>query len=1048
MDLTQVPTSSYNKAGQTENISPLISQPCTDSAPILQSGPPLVSNTPTTNESDSNSLCDTPTKRLKTECDPQQFAVVNTEDSMSEDSVGAGTGYTHKVKKTWLQRHTTDGARHQSYSIDTGNDVKSESVDQVKISQIPTSIEAIDACINSVVEQTRQYAAAECKSSSISSATLSANIGSMLPNSSAIASAETKPKQLIEPVKTELVSSANGMSSIETHTLPVTLPSTIKVQHKKSAPSVATQIRKKLISQRPPLTTLKRTCASFVQNLFCSRYDRVNRLPRCRECRMRPGALEDLWSDGGSSPSSTSSSPPSSPPGASHVAEDDGENIYCRFVAFRKLRYTRSGLLVVAGFCNPKQDADSEDRRLWLPATSPTLRPLTAYRRQLSRLLLRHVGAQFCRLVEQEEEAMASSSSTCDPASSRGVVAWKRVVPGCREMCDVCETTLFNTHWVCGKCGFAMCPDCYVIWRKSADSCDGSSAGTIGPIQAPQWLPCNNRQNHTPDRMMLTCIIAGDALQTLNRRVHSARRQAGLAACHCSEAQRQQTADPPAPEIGADVGAGYTSSDSGGSSSDSGNRCDDGNALRQLLGVDIVTPSTVSSDCSTSTPATVPVAPVTAQPPPHPTMMRIRSPDSGSDEESACGERVRVMTLTESRQRFPLVAHSWLCDGKLLLLEDGGASTPSSTSFSSSAAVDREQQQRERLFRDQWRCGQPVLCSGVGGRLQRQDLWTVDAFQSQFGHLRHDLINCTTGNVVPGQLMRDFWLGFGRLAHRLRDDSGQPMILKLKDWPPGEDFSDLMPERFADLMRALPMPEYTRRDGRLNLASCLPDAFVPPDLGPKMYIAYGCAHRPDRASTNLHLDVSDAVNIIVHVSIPEDEHPGGGDGGDTAALAAIDQAGCDPLTKRRARENRPGALWHIYRAADADRIRDLLNRVALERGDRLEARHDPIHDQSWYLDGPLRQRLYAEYGVEGFPIVQCSGDALFVPAGAPHQVRNLHSCIKVAEDFVSPENVGHCFDLTQEFRSLSDTHTNHEDKLQIKNIVYHAMKEVVSYWPE
>jgi lysine-specific demethylase 3 len=47
----------------------------------------------------------------------------------------------------------------------------------------------------------------------------------------------------------------------------------------------------------------------------------------------------------------------------------------------------------------------------------------------------------------------------------------------------------------------------------------------------------------------------------------------------------------------------------------------------------------------------------------------------------------------------------------------------------------------------------------------------------------------------------------------------------------------------------------------------------------------------------------------------------------------------------------------------------------------------------------------------------------------------------VAEDFVSPENVSHCFHLTQEFRDLSDTHTNHEDKLQIKNIMYHAVKD-------
>lgn len=119
------------------------------------------------------------------------------------------------------------------------------------------------------------------------------------------------------------------------------------------------------------------------------------------------------------------------------------------------------------------------------------------------------------------------------------------------------------------------------------------------------------------------------------------------------------------------------------------------------------------------------------------------------------------------------------------------------------------------------------------------------------------------------------------LLERLRSEDGQPMVLKLKDWPPGEDFRDMMPTRlvtsgnvvfralclaeantaesqrsecsslssflpflrFEDLMENLPLPEYTKRDGRLNLASRLPSYFVRPDLGPKMYNAYGMRER-------------------------------------------------------------------------------------------------------------------------------------------------------------------------------------------------------------
>jgi len=43
----------------------------------------------------------------------------------------------------------------------------------------------------------------------------------------------------------------------------------------------------------------------------------------------------------------------------------------------------------------------------------------------------------------------------------------------------------------------------------------------------------------------------------------------------------------------------------------------------------------------------------------------------------------------------------------------------------------------------------------------------------------------------------------------------------------------------------------------------------------------------------------------------------------------------------------------------------------------------------------------------------------------------LQSCTKVALDFVSPENVGECFRLTEEFRKLPVNHRSIEDKLEV-----------------
>ncbi|KAJ1526457.1 hypothetical protein ONE63_009590 [Megalurothrips usitatus] len=395
--------------------------------------------------------------------------------------------------------------------------------------------------------------------------------------------------------------------------------------------------------------------------------------------------------------------------------------------------------------------------------------------------------------------------------------------------------------------------------------------------------------------------------------------------------------------------------------------------------------------------------------------------------------------------------HTWLCDGWLLRLWDPNYNG------------------NYKLFQNQWKCGQPVLVCNMTN-LMDMELWNPQSFKMQFGGERGDVINCANGETLPNFPMKQFWEGFQSSAHREKDKNGNDIILKLKDWPPGEDFSLCLPERFMDFMQAVPLSHYVAASGCLNLVAYLPQCHVRPDLGPKLYVAYGSASSPTTGTTNLHLDISDAVNCMVYVGVTagtnNDEHKLGKKlfssvpflcnvFCETAlqffllsliALDAIREAGCDDKTIRRVTTEKaiPGALWHIYHARDTNKIRDLLNQVAVERGMSVEPHHDPIHDQTWYLDIVLRDRLLKEYDVKGYAILQCLGDAVFIPAGAAHQVWNLNNCIKVAKDFVSPENVPQCFHLTHEFMKLSDNHTNHEDKLQIKNIIYHTVKHALS----
>lgn len=386
----------------------------------------------------------------------------------------------------------------------------------------------------------------------------------------------------------------------------------------------------------------------------------------------------------------------------------------------------------------------------------------------------------------------------------------------------------------------------------------------------------------------------------------------------------------------------------------------------------------------------------------------------------------RSLCQANSNMLYPDVPHKWLCENKLLRL------------------LDPLNAGNDAFFHEQWQHGQPVLVSNVLDHLSRE-LWIPQAFSTEFGHQQSDFINCKTGNVVRNKEISLFWDGFENVDKRMLDNEGRPILLKLKDWPPDSDFRLTMPSRFEDIMKNLPMNAYTNRTGELNIVKYLPSCFLHPDLGPKGYFAYGSPFYLKEGTTNLHLDVSDACNVMCFIGFPRgknisiDEYVEQG-------FKAILEADCDIANVNRVIKDGevPGAIWHIYEASDADRIRDFLLKIAQERGFQVADNHDVIHDQNWYLDGVLRARLYNEYGVKGYAIVQCLGDCIILPAGTPHQVRNIYSCIKIAEDFVSPQQVGHCLNLSNQFRKLTKTHTNNEEKLNIKNVAYHSVKEAVT----
>ncbi|KAJ7725064.1 hypothetical protein B0H16DRAFT_285195 [Mycena metata] len=298
----------------------------------------------------------------------------------------------------------------------------------------------------------------------------------------------------------------------------------------------------------------------------------------------------------------------------------------------------------------------------------------------------------------------------------------------------------------------------------------------------------------------------------------------------------------------------------------------------------------------------------------------------------------------------------------------------------------------EENFRQFWAKGQPLLVMDAGKKLKID--WSPEYFMEEYGSQSCLIIECQTEEskrITVAEFFRDFG-----------NYEGREGCWKLKDWPPESDFKTAFLELYNDFSQAVPIPNYVRRDGVLNFASHFPLNTIGPDLGPKMYNAH--ANREDvgtKGSTRLHMDMADALNLMAY-----------------AAPGPNGEEGC--------------AAWDLFRAEDSGAIRRFLKSEFAVTG------LDPIHSQQVYLDDEKRRQLYQEYGVKSFRVYQKAGEAVFIPAGCAHQVRNLSDCIKVAVDFVSPENIERCEKLTQEFREVNYRQAWKEDVLQLRTMMWFA----------
>ncbi|KAG8381136.1 hypothetical protein BUALT_Bualt06G0091100 [Buddleja alternifolia] len=379
-------------------------------------------------------------------------------------------------------------------------------------------------------------------------------------------------------------------------------------------------------------------------------------------------------------------------------------------------------------------------------------------------------------------------------------------------------------------------------------------------------------------------------------------------------------------------------------------------------------------------------------------------------------------------------------------------------------------------FQMHWRMGEPVIVRNAIDRasgLSWEPMVMLRALRSASKKLKQETfsvkaIDCLDWCEVEINI-HQFFRGYveGR-KHR----NGWPEMLKLKDWPPANLFEECLPRHGSEFMSMLPFSDYTHpKSGLLNLATKLPDGALKPDLGPKTYIAYGYPEELGKGDSvaKLHCDISDAVNILTHTSevrpaswksktvnkrrglqvedlnksyACEEKSPDFLQNGETV------EDNSWPLDnqiekKEVVQESAYGAaVWDIFRRRDVPKISEYLQKHQKEfrhyNNSLVDSVAHPIHDQTFYLDEKHKKQLKEEFNVEAWTFEQYLGEAVFIPAGCPHQVRNRQSCTKVAVDFVSPDNVQECIRLTQEFRLLPQSHRSNKDILEVKKLAVYA----------
>lgn len=405
-------------------------------------------------------------------------------------------------------------------------------------------------------------------------------------------------------------------------------------------------------------------------------------------------------------------------------------------------------------------------------------------------------------------------------------------------------------------------------------------------------------------------------------------------------------------------------------------------------------------------------------------------------------------------------------------------------------------------FRKHWAKGEPVLVKQIcdGSSSTSWDpmvIWkgiceSTDERMHDAGRVVKavDCLDWSEVNIELGQFMKGYSEG------RLREN-GFPQMLKLKDWPSPSASEEFFLYQRPEFISNFPFLEFIHSKwGLLNVAAKLPHYSLQNDVGPKIFISYGLSEELGRGDsvTNLHLNMRDMVYLLVHSCrmevkgwqqangdmiqkaceenmVQDSGHPcrdlnekvlvgSSSDGDDRRDVnrGKLDINLDEPIEDIEGRtfdlehehmekeaiscDTHPGALWDVFRREDIPKLNEYLRTHWKEFGKSNEVT-SPLYGEAVYLNDHHKRKLREELGVEPWSIEQYLGQAVFVPAGCPFQVRNLQSTVQLGLDFLSPESLEQAVKLAEEIRCLPNDHATKLQMMEVGKISLYAASSAI-----